>query len=366
MDPFLVRGSHAGMAGQRPSAAQRATQPIGGHSSTAAKPQPRGANERSRLVEAIHKQSGAYAAAHQRAQQLQGLALGVAVPWSMFVATELAIALLPLRVLAWSLAACGFAFACILVQVYLHSKAKLYLHLGLLGALAVVVASICGEVIYDRSSVHYWMGGNRASRTNVNPAEPAELFADAGALTFTPGTRVHLGRVFGTRGPEAQGYIFCVAPVMDLALAERGEVHFWAAGTDCCEPLSAFRCGAALRQGVRSGVVISPGAGAGSNYAAFMYRNFNRAAQQAAAMYRLGTPDQPVFVAWTQDVDAALHRGLDLALLWAAVLALLYLVISIFLAGWLHWRTAYRRQDWQQTEAPASPPSLAQALAGAI
>lgn len=275
-------------------------------------------------------------------QKVVYLAIG---PWFLFFITEIAIALMPWRFLAWSIAFMCFCVAVLCFAVYQRSKSAFYLHFGLLSACAVVVAGMCGAGIYDRQTMSFWMGRNRASHSNVKPSESALAYTDANTINFTSGTRVDTLRSFGLRGLESGGYIFCVAPVMDRTLAEQREVHFWAVGRDCCEPLSGFRCGDALRPTVRAGAVVASGGGVGSSFAAFKYRQYNRAAQQAAAMYQLTTESQPVFLWWTADPMSATVTDLSGALAWVLLLGLLYLFISFLLAGYIFFQDVYGHQS---------------------
>lgn len=275
-------------------------------------------------------------------QSVVYLALG---PWILFFITEIAIALMPWRFLAWSIAFMCLCVAILCFVIYQRERKKFYLHFAVLGAYAVVVAGMCGAGIYDRHAMSFWMGRNRASHSNVKPSESALAYTDANTISFTKGARVDTLRSFGLRGLDSGGYIFCVAPVMDRTLAEHREVHFWAVGRDCCEPLSGFRCGDALRPDVRAGAVVASGGGVGSSFAAFKYRQYNRAAQQAAEMFQLTTESQPVFLWWTADPMSATVTDLSGALEWVLVLGLLYLFLSFLLAGVTFWQDVYGQQS---------------------
>lgn len=302
------------------------------------------ADEQSRLLDDLQYKTGPQHAAQLREKHLRSVAVYVAVPWSIFIFTELVTSLLPSRTLACALALLCLLLSVVLVQVYRQSKSVFYLHLSVLVALAVAVASVCGSIIYDRSAVNYWMSRNRISHTDVNPSEEALAYTDAAAIGFTKGTRIDTRRSFGLRGLDSDGYTFCVAPIMDRALAERKEVHFWAVGRDCCEPLTAFRCGQALKPSVREGVVVAAGGGTGSSWAAFKYQQYSAAAQQAAAIYHLTMEQRPVFIWWTTDPESAVTSSLDDALAWAALLGFFYLLVSLLLAGGMFWQAVHGRQ----------------------
>jgi len=285
---------------------------------------------------------------------LQSVGAMMAIPWGMFVVITSATALMPpgalARILAWSVAVVGMGFSALLLQVYFHSKAPIYKYLGILGAAAVLLGGMAGQTIYDRETLQFWMAHSRMSYSAVVPSQPAGGVSDAATLEFVPGTHVDLRRSLGFRNArEGGGTTYCLAPVMDTASAETNQVRFWAVGTDCCEPAWGFRCGAARNPGARSGVVVRNVAG--SAHASLMYSMFRKGTQQAAAMYQLGTPDEnPIFVRWSEDAFAEVSQGLGMAVVWVVVLSLLYLTVSIFLAGWLHWRTGQKRQDWQRAQ----------------
>lgn len=308
-------------------------------------------SEQQRLLDELQYKTGPQHAMQQRERHMQSMVILAAVPWCGFVVTELIVSLVPWRGLAWFIAALWFAAFLTLMQVFRQSKSTFYLQLSVFGMLSVFLGGWCGAAIYDQSAVNYWMARNRISHTNVDPSELAEGYIDANSISFTKGTRVDVRRSFGMQSVETHDSIVCVAPVLNRALAERREVHYWAVGRDCCEPLSGFRCGHALRPGVRAGVVESPGAGVGSSFATFKYEQYNRAAQQAAAIYNLNTESRPVFLRWTEDPTTAIMKSLDQAFAWAALLSIFYLLISLILAGCVFWHAVHgfklRGNSWR-------------------
>jgi len=311
--------------------------------------------EQRRLLDELQYKTSPQHALQQRERHLQTMVILAVVPWCGFVFVELLASLVPWRLFVWTIAAVWFAGFFLLAQVGRQSKSVFYIQLSAFGMLAVVLGGWCGATIYDQSAVNYWMAKNRISHSNVDPAESAEGYIDSNAVNFTEGTRVDVRRTFGLQSPETGGDIVCVAPVLTRALAERREVHFWAAGRDCCEPLSGFRCGQALRAGVRAGAVQSPGGGAGSTLAAKHYAQYNRAAQQAATVYQLSTEARPVFVYWTSEPAAILSSSLDHAFAWAALLSIFYLLISLLIAGAVFWSAVHGFQG-RSSSAWNSPP----------
>jgi len=158
---------------------------------------------------------------------------------------------------------------------------------------------------------------------------------DAAAVTFLPGTRVDTRRILGFRSAEEDpGTTYCIAPVLDLVAAELSEVRYWAVGTDCCEPAWGFSCGASLSTTARSGVVIRDLQG--STRAALQYKLYKEAAEQAAAMYQLGTPGESIFVTWSEDAEGEVGFGFDLALLYCCILSAIHLMLSVVGAAFMH------------------------------
>mmetsp|Transcript_77654 Transcript_77654/g.251473 ORF Transcript_77654/g.251473 Transcript_77654/m.251473 type:complete len:468 (-) Transcript_77654:38-1441(-) len=329
------------------------------------------------------------------AQHFQSVGAMVLWPWLAFVAVIFALALLPPeragRIGAWAITFAALGLSLLLVQVFFYSKAPIYKYLGLLGILAVCLAGFSGRMIYDRTTLQYWLDKERTSQSGVLPSQSTAAVMDAAAVTFVEGTKVdlrqdfrsmvpaaltqlcshcsttprhhgyhhyhhHPRRVLGYRSAqEDPGVTYCVAPVMDMASAEANEARYWAVGTNCCEPAWGFTCGDALSPVARSGLVIRniPG----SEHASLRHRLFLQAATQAAAMYSLGMGDVPVFVHWSEDAEAELNRDLKLSALYCVILSLFHLMFSIFCGGYLHWQT--RRKDWQQPAKQLTLPVMA-------
>jgi len=380
MDPSLIRGSHAGGAGRydgrRPDVANLPLPSFGGGDSVGAasarqgriqgspfETGPRGGavdgGERARLAQrAIERGTPGYygggvlgkAPQERQSAHVQSVAAMVVVPWLTFVGVCAATAFAPpgdaSRAAVWVVSAACLAFSLLLLQVYVHSRALIYKYLGGLGVLAVALGFFCGTTIYESTVLQYWLNHSRATVSGVAPSQPAVGYANAAAITFTPGTRVDLARSFGYRAADEGGAVYCVAPVLDAAAAELDEVRVWAVGMDCCAPTWGFRCGAALSPDARSGVVLRKLAG--SRSASARYRYFQKASVQASALYHLRTAEEPVFVRWAEDAIAEVSRDLGVAVVWVVVLGLLHLMASLLLAGLLHWQSGRARHAWQR------------------
>lgn len=77
--------------------------------------------------------------------------------------------------------------------------------------------------------------------TNVNGAQAAAEFADAGIILFEQATKVDTSRGVGFMD-KWTGQRYCVAPIIDDKMTVTDPVNFWAVGVDCCD-LKVFTCG---------------------------------------------------------------------------------------------------------------------------
>jgi len=362
-----VRGAPAGASGRYDG--QKDPSPVGSPSARMPSPFETGTlrgntggfDERSRLLDQAlgrgghhghHGHHGHKSPQDKNSMQgmhLQTIAAMVMIPWLMFFTISMVVALAPAtslaRGLAWSVALLCLGFSLLLLQVYLHSGAPIYKYVGSLGVVAVVLASVSGSTAYDKYTLRYWMGSSRARANNVEPSLPAMGYSNSAALTFTPDTGVDLVRSLGYKGIETGGTVYCVAPILDAAAADVDEVRFWAIGQDCCMPTWGFRCGPVGNPAARSGVVLRK---MGSHSSREMYQIYSNAAHQAAALYHLRTSEDPVFVSWTLDPEADLGNLFSAAVLSVSIGSVLYMIVSLFIAGGLHWLAGRPPKDWQR------------------
>lgn len=267
----------------------------------------------------------------------------IGAPWLVFVTVLLFYALPPngwiWKVLAALVFCGGQALAAISITIYVTShKGPIYLYLGLLCALATTSAWLCGVQVFEVDMVHFWThyGGDRYA--NVAPTRPADSLQDASIIHFTATTRLDLRRVLGFRSQEGDDTTYCVAPILDET--QDAKVQFWAAGKNCCEPTRSYLCDEAMNPSARSGLILK---GRGSFAAQKQYENFRLAAAQASAIHGFQIPEEPLFLLWHQDPESWEHQSLRRAVMDVVLLSLMYLVVSGFLAGWLHLSSSFPR-----------------------
>mmetsp|Transcript_47113 Transcript_47113/g.139149 ORF Transcript_47113/g.139149 Transcript_47113/m.139149 type:complete len:356 (+) Transcript_47113:142-1209(+) len=316
-DPFLSKGAHA--RGTRYDGAQGGLDAELAELGGKQRPQP----------------------ANNRSDHWKSIVMKVAVPWGMFVLTSWTMALMPetqlLRLIGWSICFLLFALTCVLLHLHVTRpeapEASFYYHLGMLSMMAVLMGMLVGLQVYDRNMTQYWIFSQGSEYTGVRASQPALMYSDAGALVFDESARVDLRRSFGMR-PAGDDQTYCVAPVLDEV--DLGKVNFWAVGRDCCEPLWGFRCDNARNPASHIGAVLGQNS---SVFAEQLYKQYHKAAHQAAAYYNLYTPDSPVFVRWLDDTSEVRSTVLVHSLVWLSVSSLIALMVFVLIAAWLHLAT---------------------------
>lgn len=289
---------------------------------------------------------------------MRSVAALVFVPWACFAAMVVAFALLPpggpwrlLALLIW-MGCLGFAAVCYFVQG--QRTGPLYKYMGVLVLVACVAAPVAGQKIFETDMTQYWMHKNGVAYRGVVPSKPADAYQDANLIDFSAMSRLSLRQVLGNR-PQGSRTTYCVAPIID-ARSPSKEVNFWAAGLDCCEPLRSFLCGDAANAEARTGIVMPSST---SQYAADRWDLFRKAASDAAELYGLTLPERPIFVRWHVDAKAVQSESLHQGIVEVILISFIYLMVSLFVAAWLHWTSAYhgakreQQADWASADGGA-------------
>merc|ERR1719476_755292 len=111
---------------------------------------------------------------------------------------------------------------------------------------------------------------------------------DAGQLTFTPESRLDLGKSVGFKNLD----IYCVAPITSTTNQPLKAYDFWAVGINCCSGhVPDFSCGDYSNPMAHYGLRLL-------DDSAREY--FRLAVQEAEATYNMKST-HPVFVHWLQD-----------------------------------------------------------------
>eukprot|EP00927_Polykrikos_kofoidii_P030911 TRINITY_DN26591_c0_g1_i1.p1 TRINITY_DN26591_c0_g1~~TRINITY_DN26591_c0_g1_i1.p1 ORF type:complete len:392 (+),score=41.02 TRINITY_DN26591_c0_g1_i1:122-1177(+) len=278
----------------------------------------------------------------------------VLFPWLVYflVAMTWMLALARIPTVAYVVALVGFMFSGLFILVSQRTtRGSMYLYLGILGIVSTVFGAITGTCISDHHMQQYWSPVVRPKYANVEPASPAAAFRDGGRLNFVTGVRVDVQKSVGWKNLE-DGKTYCVAPI--VGDSQDNHVNVWAAGVNCCGHRGVFTCddaGRSNNSGKPVGLIWQEASTFDRNRA----DNLRRAATQAVAAFGLSTMHPLVFVRWTFDEDAT--RSSDLLDAWEllAVWSACYFAAALFVAAWLHWRTAFRGRPTNTTKPESEP-----------
>jgi len=210
-----------------------------------------------------------------------------------------------------------------------------YVFFGVLCMLAALAATAVGLYIYFAYTYQFYKIGGLRTYTNVLPAEPADSHADAGKIYFTPNSKVDITRAVGF---QAQGGVYCVAPILDETQIAR--VNFWAVGRDCCLSRASFNCDEAWNPDAHAGAVVLD---TGAPQVSFNQLDFYlKAVHEAQALYDLASAESPVFVRWVLD-PSAMQTAFWVAGWWECIYWLIgYACVSLFLGLIFNYLSALR------------------------
>jgi len=218
------------------------------------------------------------------------------VPWVMFfvIMTVFTHSYRHTKWLAWVVVV---LFALISIAfMWIHSRPggrpRYYLFMGMLCTLAVFFSTVIGICNYYQHMQGWHIYNESRHYENVLSAESPEAKTDAGKIHFSVDTYVDPTRSVGFES----GKQYCVAPV--LSDATDREVGYWAAGTDCCRHRGRFDCDDAWNEKAHSGFVIMDT----SPLRKAALPQFQKAAEEAAAVYDYSLPDKLIFLRWVQDL----------------------------------------------------------------
>lgn len=127
---------------------------------------------------------------------------------------------------------------------------------------------------------------------DVQPSIDPMAVSDAGALTFSPGTRLDTS---SGAGFKFWFYNYCAAPIVS-GDAQAAPINFWAVGVGCCKSRGDFTCGAAADKAARSGIPLRP-----HNLGTEITDHYHHAIRMSAAANKLEVGKEPVFVVWHAD-----------------------------------------------------------------
>lgn len=174
-------------------------------------------------------------------------------------------------------------------QRKMYDWAPLACYLG-----ASVLGLACGQVTHDTLMRPYYTLLMNREYMSVSPSEPAGAHADAGIVSFAPGTRLDATQ-FSAYTEQSTQMTLCAAPILDDATTS---VSFWAVGVECCDG-EKFWCGDALDRTTLSGALwTKPFLGRTSTV------EFRAVAAKAAATHGIEMAQDSLFLRWVKDPNS--------------------------------------------------------------
>lgn len=187
-----------------------------------------------------------------------------------------------------------------------HGKAWLW-WLGTLSTAGIFLGILTGIFNYYVYLLYFYSYADMRKYTNVAASQHAAGFSDAGMMLFTKGSGVDSTAAIGMQDPEAEGQVFCVAPIIDGSMTKNDLISFWAVGKNCCEERANFECDGAGDASAKSGlVVLETDKLVSEAVAYFIGGNSDRAQYSEAikmqnSVFGTSTSKENVYVRWTKD-----------------------------------------------------------------
>lgn len=177
----------------------------------------------------------------------------VFLPWLMFalVVTIFIFLYYDKRILSWFLIGACMLLALLLVAVGILQSRNIHLAVGMLCLTALCIGASVGSYTYCTYASTYWLLENGVVYKGVSPLTQGSGYADATLLSFTTDAFVDTER---TLGYMENGVVYCVAPVTTQKFSNSPQ--YWAAGMDCCDQRSDFRCGDTSNEKAKTGLRI--------------------------------------------------------------------------------------------------------------
>lgn len=219
-------------------------------------------------------------------QRFSNDAVPLLLPMAMFVIMLLSSALMEARL---PTKAALIFFIVVSVYFIVLARSRDWRFLGFICLIVTLLANALGTHCYTMLTSEMVKYNFMQGYANVIPTNSPGSTEDAGTIDFAVGTRVDSSRGIGYRSRD----LYCVAPV--VAEQEGTQVGYWAAGLNCCDERSNFRCGDVTNPSILGGVVVV------EKEEVEMY---DLAARMSAATFDLALPEDRQFVRWGTDVKA--------------------------------------------------------------
>lgn len=189
---------------------------------------------------------------------------------------------------------------CLLAAALAHLSGRWdYSYIFLLCCTAILAGSVVGRFNYSENVHDFWSLKYVPPHLDVLPEDLADLHRNASAMVFAVGAQPD-GRMTGVSSSFFSSY--CVAPVLMRyePIIRPPKVQYWAAGVDCCSVDGEFSCS----QGQTGFVIRRKHDVLHRGYHQAMDQ-FANAAAQAVEHYGLEPVEDPIFLHWVEDLDAA-------------------------------------------------------------
>ena len=113
-------------------------------------------------------------------------------------------------------------------------------------------------------------------------------------------------------------------------------VEYWAAGVDCCQARSVFKCDDAMSPTARTGIVMHERAGFFGDLVMSDFDQYRKAVAQASAAFDLVPAKEVMFVQWVENADDHASAHYRHAVLGYVFTLLFYFGFSVVAGAFCH------------------------------
>lgn len=191
-----------------------------------------------------------------------------------------------------------------LVFLGVGQSRRVHIAIGLLCILAICIGASVGYCTFHNYASTYWLLEDGNVFHDVSPSSTGANYPNATLIGFSQDAFVDTQR---TIGYMENGVVYCVAPISSRNWEQQREQRwsagfyhapqYWAAGIDCCDQRSGFRCGDTdardFGQDTRQRVVSTAAKGGLRIWDNRDRERFNTAIQMAESVYDLCNEKRP-------------------------------------------------------------------------
>eukprot|EP00933_Yihiella_yeosuensis_P079014 TRINITY_DN9107_c1_g1_i2.p1 TRINITY_DN9107_c1_g1~~TRINITY_DN9107_c1_g1_i2.p1 ORF type:complete len:331 (+),score=55.23 TRINITY_DN9107_c1_g1_i2:127-1119(+) len=187
--------------------------------------------------------------------------------------------------------------------------------------MAACFGLLAGVRTYYQKTIYYFHYRDAPTYANAAASQPAGIFADAGALSFSTNTFVDVSKSVGYMSAD-EGVIVCVAPLIDSSMPPESEVNYYAWGINCCSFRSHFMCDDSADVTAKASLVKADVAGMRNPWIASWFATppSDNSLEKAIAMQQavFGGPEKRgmhLFVSWLKSPTDKMTQYLDEAIM---------------------------------------------------